>query len=186
MVTGTVPRKRIRYTKNCHWIDFIHVYYLSNHVFSIFFTTEENAGRSLPLVLLALISYFARFLLFSFIKSCWLALPIKLFESTGFALFWAAAVEFVHKHASKDVSTTVFNITIVIYYNISSTIAYVVGGEIYQYHGGRRLFQIMASTCGLWFAVMIIWLFCSMSKKIKNSRDNISKTGKPDYLIPKS
>ena len=147
---------------------------------------KKMLGGAYSCFLLALISYFARFLLFSFIKSYWLALPIQLFESTGFALFWAAAVEFVHKHASKDVSTTVFNITIVIYYNISSTIAYVVGGEIYQYYGGRRLFQIMASTCGVWFAVMIIWLFCSMSKKIKKSRDTISKAGKSDYLIPKS
>ena len=60
-------------------------------------------GGAYSCFLLALISYFATSLLFSFIKSYWLALPIQLFESTGFALFWAAAVEFVHKHASKDV-----------------------------------------------------------------------------------
>ena len=144
---------------------------------------KKMLGGAYPCFLLALISYFARFLLFSFIKSYWLALPIQLFESTGFALFWAAAVEFVHKHTSKQVSTTLFNITIVIYYNISSTIAYVAGGEIYQYNGGRRLFQIMASTCGVWAAIMTVWLLCSRNKKRKRSGENISNAGMSDNLI---
>ena len=149
------------------------------------FSTElkKILGGAYPCFILALISYFTRFLLFSFIKSYWLALPIQLVESTGFALVWAAAVEFVHKHASKDVATTLFNITIVIYYNISSTIAYVAGGEIYQYNGGRRLFQIMASTCGVWAAIITVWLLCSMNKKRKRSGENISKAGMSDYLI---
>ena len=144
---------------------------------------KKMLGGAYPCFLLALISYFARFLLFSFIKNYWLALPIQLFESTGFALFWAAAVEFVHKHSSKDISTTLFNITIVIYYNVSSTIAYAVGGEIYQYKGGRRLFQIMASTCGVWAAIMTVWLLCSISKKRKKSGENISKVRMSEYLI---
>ena len=143
---------------------------------------KKMLGGAYPCFLLALTSYFARFLLFSFIKSYWLPLPIQLFESTGFALFWAAAVEFVHKHTSKQVST-LFNITIVIYYNISSTIAYVAGGEIYQYNGGRRLFQIMASTCVVWAAIMTVLLSCSMNKKRKRSGENISNAGMSDYLI---
>ena len=144
---------------------------------------KKMLGGAYPCFILGLISYFARFLLFSFIKGYWLALPIQLFESTGFALFCAAVVEFVHKHASEDVATTLFNITIVIYYNISSTIAYVAGGEICQYNGGRRLFQTMASTCGVWAVIMTVWLLCSMNKKRKRSGENISKAGMSDYLI---
>ena len=70
-----------------------------------------------------------------------------------------------------------------IYYNISSTLAYVAGGQIYQYNGGRRLFQIMASTCGVWGAIMTVRLLRSMRKKRKKSRNNVSKAGMSDYLI---
>ena len=144
---------------------------------------KEMLGGAYPCFILALISYFARFLLFSFIKSYWLALPIQLFESTGYALFWAAAVEFVHKHTSKDVATTLFNVMVVIYYNISNTISNVAGGEIYQYHGGRRLFQIMASLCGAWSAIMTVWFLCLLSKRTQHSERKISKPGIAEYLI---
>ena len=144
---------------------------------------KKMLGGAYPCFILALISYFTRFLLFSFIKSYWLALPIQLFESTGYALFWAAAVEFVHNHTSKDVATTLFNVMVVIYYNISNTISNVVGGEIYQYHGGRRLFQIMAFLCGVWGAIMTVWFLCLLSKRIEHSKKKVSKAGIGQYLI---
>ena len=144
---------------------------------------KKMLGGAYPCFILALISYLARFLLFSFIKSYWFALPIQLFESAGYALFWVAAIEFVHKHTSKDVATTLFNVVVVIYYNISNTISNVVGGEIYQYHGGRRLFQIMASLCGIWGAIMTAWFLRLLRKRIHNSEKKISKPGIAEYLI---
>ena len=71
------------------------------------------------------------------IKIYWLALPIQLLESTGFVLFWAAAVEFIHKNTSKQIAVTMFNVNILVCYNVADAISNVDGGEIYQQHGGR-------------------------------------------------
>ena len=131
---------------------------------------QKLVGGAYPCFILALFSYFTRFLLFSLIKNYWLALPIQLLESTGFALFWAAAIEFIHKNTSKQAAVTMFNFTILAYYNVANAISNVGGGEIYQQHGGRILFQIMASLCGIWGSIMTVWLFCARREKFSGVR----------------
>ena len=131
---------------------------------------QKLVGGAYPCFILALFSYFTRFLLFSLIKNYWLALPIQLLESTGFALFWAAAVEFIHKNTSKQVAVTMFNFTILAYYNVANAISNVGGGEIYQHHGGRILFQIMASLCGIWGSIMTVWLLFARREKFSGVR----------------
>ena len=64
-------------------------------------------------------------------------MPLQLPESTGFALFWVAAVEFIHKNTSKQIAVTMFNVNILACYNVADAISNVDGGEIYQQHGGR-------------------------------------------------
>ena len=97
-------------------------------------------------------------------------MPLQLLESTGFALFWVAAVEFIHKNTSKQIAVTMFNFNILAYYNVANAISNVGSGEIYQQHGGRILFQIMASLCGIWGSIMTVWLLCTRREKFSGAR----------------
>ena len=130
---------------------------------------QKLVGGAYPCFVLALFSYFARFLFFSLIKMYWLALPIQLLKSARFALFWAAAIEFIHKNTSKQVAVTMFNFTI-----LACAILSVGGGEIYQQHEGRVLFQIMASLCGTWGSIITVWLLCARRGKFSEVRKSAS------------
>ena len=110
---------------------------MSNCSFSMLCKQQKLVGGAYPCFVLALFSCFTRFLLLSLIKIYWLALPIQLLESTGFVLFWAAAVEFIHKNTSKQIAVTMFNVNILVCYNVADAISNVDGDEIYQQHGRR-------------------------------------------------
>ena len=89
---------RYKYTQNCYSINFGSIFFMVNCSFSMFCATTEISGRSLPLLYTSIIFLLYKISVILFDKkNYWLALPIQLLESTRFALFWAAAVEFIHK-----------------------------------------------------------------------------------------
>ena len=114
-------------------------------------------GGNYPCFIAALLSFSLRFLLFSFIKNYWLAIPIQLLHSIGYGLFWVAAIEYTNEVAPKHVVATIFNIVLQLYNCFASVIANIGGGVLYQNLGGRLLFQIVAAVCGIWGIILVLF-----------------------------
>ena len=114
-------------------------------------------GGNYPCSIAAVLSFSLRFLLLSFIKNYWFAIPIQLLHSIGYGLFWVAAIEYTNEVAPKNVVATIFNIVIQLYNCFASVIANIGGGILYQNLGGRLLFQIVAAICGIWGITLVLF-----------------------------
>ena len=136
-------------------------------------------GGSYPCFITAVFSFCLRFLLFSFINNYWLAIPIQLLHSIGFALFWIAAVEYTNEAAPKNNAATVFNIVISLYYCFAGVISNVGGGVLYQHVGGRFFFQIMGIVSGIWGMTLLLFYLIHRrgpKKKTHQSEECVSFT----------
>ena len=119
---------------------------------------KKLIGGNYPCFIAAVFSFSLRFFLYSFMKNYWLAIPIQMFQAIGFALFWAAAVEYTCEAAApKNIVATVFNIVVLLYHCFDTAVSNIGGGILYQYLGGRVLFQIMGSLCGIWGIILVLF-----------------------------
>ena len=119
---------------------------------------KKLIGGNYPCFIAAVFSFSLRFFLYSVMKNYWLAIPIQMLQSIGFALFWTAAVEYTYEAAApKNIGATVFNIVVLLYHCFATVVSNIGGGILYQYLGGRVLFQIMGSLCGIWGIILVLF-----------------------------
>lgn len=86
-------------------------------------------GRNYPCCVAAVFSL--RFLLFSFIKNYWLAIPVQLFHSIGYGLFWVATVEYTNEVIPSSISATVCNIVVQLCNCFGNAITNIRKGTLY-------------------------------------------------------
>lgn len=119
---------------------------------------KKLIGGNYPCFIAAVFSFSLRFFLYSFMKNYWLAIPIQMLQAIGFALFWAAAVEYTYEAAApKNIGATVFNIVVLLYHCFATIVSNIGGGILYECLGGRVLFQIMGSLCGIWGIILVLF-----------------------------
>ena len=131
---------------------------------------KEFLGGSYLCFITAVFSFCLRFLLFSFTKNYWLAIPIQLLHSIGYALFWTAVVEYTDEIAPKNISATIFNIVVALYYSFAEVISNIGGGVLYQHTGCRLFFQIMAAICGIWGVILLLFYLIYNRNSTKKNR----------------
>ena len=119
---------------------------------------KKLIGGNYPCFIAAVFSFSLRFFFYSFMKNYWLAIPIQMLQAVGFALFWAAAVEYTYEAAApKNIGATVFNIVVLLYHCFATIVSNIGGGILYECLGGRVLFQIMGSLCGIWGIILVLF-----------------------------
>ena len=128
-------------------------------------------GTFLPITL-GIFSYFIRFLVMSYTTQLWLMLFVQTLHGFGFALIWAAVMEYIHEVTPKEILLTMFLILQSIHFGVAALLSITVGGHLYQLYGGRALFRGKAVICGVWTALMVIYYG---SKRIKNKYNHRKK-----------
>lgn len=128
-------------------------------------------GGIYPSFIIATFSYCLRFLLMSFVEEPYLILPIQLFQFFGFAIFWAAAVEYTNKISPIKISVTMFTIVTSVYYSLGNIVGNIVGGVIYDEYGGRWLFRASSINCGFMTGLIILYFFLYEKRSTHSSID---------------
>ena len=118
---------------------------------------QKKIGGPFPCFIIAVFSYSIRLFLISIITNAWLALPIQTLHAFGFALFWVTAIDYMQKTIPSEIFLTMLTIATSLFYNFGNLIGNVAGGYLYETIGGRSLFQILASLCGVWGIILIIY-----------------------------
>ncbi|XP_057289602.1 major facilitator superfamily domain-containing protein 6-like [Hydractinia symbiolongicarpus] len=116
-------------------------------------------GGIYPSFIIATFSYCLRFLSMSFVEEPYLMVPIQLFQFFGFAIFWAAAVEYTNKISPIKISVTMFTIVTSVYYSLGNIVGNIVGGVIYDEYGGRWLFRVSSINCGFMTGLIVLYFF---------------------------
>ena len=112
---------------------------------------------ALPCIEIAMLSYFVRFLLVSYLQNPWFVIPTQLFHCLGFALFWSAAIEHTQEISPKEIYVTMYSVLSSVYYGFGGVVGNIVGGVVYTHYGGRMLFRTTGVLCGVWTAVMLVY-----------------------------
>ena len=112
---------------------------------------------TIPVITIGICSYVPRFIIMSFVKNSWFALPIQLLDPFALALSWPAQLEYVYQLAPEEITTTAINIIASIEFVASNAIANIAGGIAYHTYGGPVLFRACGIICGVWGIWMVIY-----------------------------
>jgi len=108
-------------------------------------------------VLIGLFSYSLRYCLYSFAPNVWLIICLQSLHMFGFGLFWSAAVEHTRRLSTEYTLTTMFMILNVCHTPVGNLIGNMIGGYLYEQHGGRRFFLGIAILLGSWGFLMLMY-----------------------------
>lgn len=125
---------------------------------------------AMPCITLGIFSYFLRFLAVSYATEFWMAVVIQLLHGIGFALSWAAMMEYTHQIAPIEISGTIFNMMCGIFYSWSALVGNMVGGKMYDSVGGRMMFRYCALLYAAWTLVMILYYGGKFLKRKHDSK----------------
>ena len=126
-------------------------------IFPIASKLIKKLGGTSPSIIIGTFSYFIRFLSMSYVSSFWIIVLLQMLHGIGFALSWAAMMEYTHKISPKDIVVTMFGILSGIFFSLSAIVSNMVGGVVYETYSGRILFRWGAVICGVWTGLMIIY-----------------------------
>ena len=94
-------------------------------------------------------------------------------HSTGYAIYWPAAVETAYKLSPEQISTTMMGILNALFYGLGTTLANILGGLVYERFGGIWLYRGTSFILG-WGVLVIIKTAFSKNKGTKDNSVNDS------------
>jgi len=115
-------------------------------------------GGTLPVLLLGVLSWAVRFLLFWTLKNPWLVLPIQLLQGPGYGLFIAVSVVHIKQISSSDIYTSMYGIFNGLFFGAGAVVGNVVGGWVLMHYGIRTLCLGTSVTGFMWSAIMAVYI----------------------------
>jgi len=115
-------------------------------------------GGTMQVMCLSCFSWVIRLLCLAFMKSYWLILPINVLNGVSASLFVAASIIHVRRTCPPVAFTTMYGIRNSLFNGGGYILANVVGGELYQLFGAKRLFLFTCLLCAVWVSIMVAYL----------------------------
>ena len=143
-------------------------------IFPITSKLIKKLGGTSPCIIIGTFSYVIRFLSMSYVSTFWIIVLLQMLHGIGFALSWAAMMEYTHKISPKDIVVTMFGILSGIFFSLSAMVSNMLGGIVYETYSGRILFRWVAVICGVWTGLMIIYYGAKYLKNRSFSRNDNS------------
>ena len=114
-------------------------------------------GGPIPCIALGIFSYFVRFVVMSYAVTPWEMLLPQVLNGIGFALSWAAEMDYTYMMAHKEVTMTLVTFIYSLHNMVAATIANLIGGYLFHAYGGRLLFRGYGILCGVWSTFFILY-----------------------------
>lgn len=108
-------------------------------------------------VLIGLFSYSLRYCLYSYATNVLVIICLQSLHMFGFGLFWSAAVEHTRRLSTEYTLTTMFMILNVCHTPVGNLIGNMIGGYLYEQHGGRKFFLGIGILLGSWGFLMLFY-----------------------------
>ena len=96
-------------------------------------------------LLLSLLAYVARFVIYANLKSAWWGLPAELLRGSTFAAMWAAATSYTHSISPPGLTATMLGILNGMYGGLGQSIGSLLGGGLQAKLGTSQTFLICAA-----------------------------------------
>ena len=128
----------------------------------------NKVGGTINGMSLSCFFWFIRFLSLSYMKNPLMILIINLLNGMTCSLFICAYIEFIKETYPMCIHTLMCGITSSLYNSLGYLLANVIGGEVYNRFGARRLFKTCAVIC---VTSSVIILLFGIVEKWRNKRN---------------
>ena len=127
----------------------------------------DIVGGTMKVMCLSCFSWVIRLLCLAYMKNYYLILPINALNGVSASLFVAASIIHVRNTCPPAAFTSMYGIRNSLFNGGGYIIANVVGGELYQIFGPKKLFIYACIICAVWVVIMITYIV--MLKYKRNS-----------------
>ena len=126
-------------------------YYLSERIINLM-------GGTMQTMALSCFSWVIRLLCLAFMQNYWLIYPINILNGVSASLFVASSIIHVRKTCRPQAFTAMYGIRNSLFNGGGYILAGVVGGDLYEMYGAKRLFLYTCAFCAVWVTVMVTYL----------------------------
>ncbi|KAJ0397971.1 hypothetical protein P43SY_003879 [Pythium insidiosum] len=123
-------------------------------------------------IFLGIAAYGIRLLFYTFISNPWTVLPIEALHGVTFGLVWAAFTNYVYHSAPEGTEGTMIGLLAAVQKGVGGGIGTLVGGWIYQEHGGRVMWAV-AVFCVLPLSLVVAFAFSYLAKEHRAQQPKI-------------
>lgn len=122
-------------------------------------------------IILGTASYVIRFLGMTYFRKYWIIVLLQTLHGLGFALTWAAMMEYTYEISPSDIVDTMLGILSGIFFSFAQLIANLFGSRIYQQKGGKFLFKWIGYLCAVWTVIMSLYYGMKAYRKRRDNND---------------
>lgn len=140
-------------------------------------------GGAFPAFVVATFSYAVRYLIMGVVKIPSIIIAVQTLHSLGFALFWVALVEYIHKVSPLNICTTMFGIVNTLYYSLGILMGNIFGGMIFARYGGEVLFQVLSISSLVMSCFILIYHFIDKRRQKNTEVNGFLKNGKNNEIF---
>ncbi len=108
------------------------------------------------LVLFSLLAFAARALLYSFLKSPWMVLPVQLLHGMTFSLMWASGIAYVSEIAPEGMGATSLSLFASVMAGMGGMLGSVLGGWMFDTIGTTAMFRWTGLSVLAFLVVMVL------------------------------
>uniref|UniRef100_K3W7D2 Major facilitator superfamily (MFS) profile domain-containing protein n=1 Tax=Globisporangium ultimum (strain ATCC 200006 / CBS 805.95 / DAOM BR144) TaxID=431595 RepID=K3W7D2_GLOUD len=134
-------------------------------------------------VVVSLIAYGIRLIVYVFVQHPWVALPIEVLHGLTYGLLWAAFTNYVYQSAPEGTEGTMIGVLTALQKGLGSGAGTLVGGYIYDHYGARAMWKVAGFgifPCSLFFAMIFATVarnFTGQSPSRSHSNGALNKEG---------
>lgn len=110
-------------------------------------------------LILSLVSYVVRFLIYAFMRNAYHGLPAEALRGVTFAAFWSTSTIYAHKVSPPGLHATMLMFLNAIYGGLGQSLGAIIGGKLQEQHGTVWTFLYAAAFDFVFVALVVVYLY---------------------------
>jgi MFS family permease len=129
-------------------------------------------------IVLSLLSYVTRFIIYAFMKNPYHGLPAEALRGVTFAAFWSTGTIYAHRVSPPGLHATMLMILNAMYGGLGQSLGAIIGGKMQHRFGTVNSFLYAAAVDFVFVCFVIFYLSIRKDSSFKNPKPIVAKEHK--------
>jgi predicted MFS family arabinose efflux permease len=140
-------------------------------------TLTEALGAD-RVIVLSLVSYVVRFLIYAFMRNAYHGLPAEALRGVTFAAFWSTGTIYAHRVSPPGLHATMLMFLNAMYGGLGQSLGAVIGGELQHRYGTVQTFLYAAAFDMVFVTLVVAYLYLRKESSFKDPKPIVAKEKK--------
>lgn len=140
-------------------------------------TLTEALGAD-RVIVLSLLSYVVRFLIYAFMRNAYHGLPAEALRGVTFAAFWSTGTIYAHRVSPPGLHATMLMFLNAMYGGLGQSLGAVIGGELQHRYGTVQTFLYAAAFDLVFVTLVVSYLYLRKESSFKDPKPIVAKEKK--------